>query len=87
MRVATIEADAADVDRDVAVETVELDALECPKCKGRMRLLAMVTERAAIRRFLKGAGEVVDVPERSPSRGPPYWKSTVLRRKAMGDVA
>jgi hypothetical protein len=52
-----------------------------------MRLLAMVTERAAIRRFLKGADEVVDVPERSPSRGPPYWKSTVLRRKAMGDVA
>ena len=24
------------------------------------------------------------VPERSPSREPPYWKSTVLRRKALG---
>jgi hypothetical protein len=72
---------------ELLLRTLGVDALECPKCKGRMRLLAMVTERAAIRRFLKGAGEVVDVPERSPSRGPPYWKSTVLRRKAMGDVA
>lgn len=67
--------------------TFAIDVLECPKCKGRMRLLAMVTERAAVRRFLAKRGELVDVPERSPSRGPPYWKSTVLRRKAMGDVA
>ncbi|XYI02173.1 SRPBCC family protein [Sorangium sp. So ce1128] len=28
-----------------------------------------------------------DVPARSPNRGPPYWKSTVLRRKALGDAA
>ncbi|AUX46329.1 uncharacterized protein SOCE26_078340 [Sorangium cellulosum] len=26
-------------------------------------------------------------PARSPNRGPPYWKSTVLRRKAPGDAA
>jgi hypothetical protein len=23
----------------------------------------------------------------SPNRGPPYWKSTALRRKALGDAA
>ncbi|MEI8255908.1 MAG: transposase [Deltaproteobacteria bacterium] len=72
---------------ELLMRTFGVDVLECPKCKGRMRLLAMVTERAAIRRFLTGVGELVDVPERSPSRGPPYWKSTVLRRKAMGDAA
>ena len=27
-----------------------------------------------------------DVPARSPNRGPPYWKSTVVRRKALGDA-
>jgi hypothetical protein len=52
-----------------------------------MRLRAMVTDRASIRRFLAGLGELVDVPERSPSRGPPSFQSTVLRRKAMGDAA
>ena len=51
----------------------------------RPRLVAMSTERASIRRFLARRGEVVDVPERSPSRGPPYWKSVVMRRKATGD--
>ena len=36
----------------------------------------------------KGAppdGELASVPERSPSRGPPYWNSLVMRRKATGD--
>jgi hypothetical protein len=28
-------------------------------------------------------GEPTDVPGRSPSRGPPYWKSRVLRLKSM----
>ena len=31
-------------------------------------------------------GEATEVPRRSPSRGPPYWKSRVLRRQAHGDV-
>ena len=65
--------------------TFGVDVLECPKCQGRMRLLAMVTERASIRRFLAKRGELASVPERSPSRGPPYWNSLVMRRKATGD--
>ena len=64
-----------------------VDVLECPRCQGRMRLIAMVTERASIRRFLTGVRELASVPERSPSRGPPYWKSVVMRRKATGDAA
>ena len=64
-----------------------VDVLECPRCQGRMRLIAMVTERSSLRRFLTGVGERGDVPERSPSRGPPYWKSVAMRRKATGDAA
>lgn len=32
-------------------------------------------------RYLRAIGEPTDAPERSPARGPPYWKSTVLRRR------
>ena len=71
---------------ELLMRTFGIDVLECPKCKGRMKLIAMVTERSSIRRFLTGVGELVDVPERSPSRGPPYWKSVVMRRKATGDA-
>ncbi|WP_437574847.1 hypothetical protein [Sorangium sp. So ce887] len=64
-----------------------LDVLECTACKGRMKLVAMITEPSIIARFLTALGEPTDVPGRSPNRGPPYWKSTVLRRKALGDAA
>jgi hypothetical protein len=67
--------------------TFSLDVLECPSCKGRMSLVAMVTEQAGITRFLVALGEPTSVPKRSPARGPPYWRSTVLRRKALGYVA
>ena len=36
-------------------------------------------------RYLAKIGEPPCVPARSPNRGPPYWKSTVLRRQAGSD--
>ncbi len=33
--------------------------------------------------YLAAVGEATEVPRRSPNRGPPYWKSRVLRR--LGD--
>ncbi|WP_437911858.1 hypothetical protein WME73_30590 [Sorangium sp. So ce302] len=45
-----------------------------------------MTEPSSIVRFLSALGEPTDVPCRSPDRGPPYWKSTVLRQKALGDA-
>jgi hypothetical protein len=50
-----------------------------------MKLIALVTEPKSIVRYLTKLGEPIDVPARSTSRGPPYWKSTVLRRKAGRD--
>ncbi|HMI86529.1 MAG TPA: hypothetical protein VK550_20690 [Polyangiaceae bacterium] len=52
-----------------------------------MKLLAMVTDSKSIARCLRAIGESTDVPRRSPSRGPAFWKSVVLRRNALGDVA
>jgi hypothetical protein len=65
--------------------TIEVDVLECTSCQGRMKLVAMVTNPASVRRYLAAQGELTEVPGRSPSRGPPYWKSVVLRRKALGN--
>ena len=60
--------------------TFALDVLACPKCEGRMRLLAMVTDDESVRRYLRALGEPTDVPARSPARGPPFWASRALRR-------
>jgi hypothetical protein len=67
--------------------TYGVDALRSPRCAAKMRVLAMITEPSSIARFLTALGEPKDVPARSPNRGPPYCKSTVLRRKALGDAA
>ena len=72
---------------ELLMRTFGLDVLACPRCEGRMRLLAMVTEPRAIARFLRALGEPTDVPPRAPARGPPYWKSQVLRRSAGAEHA
>lgn len=50
-----------------------------------MKLIAVVKNPISIARYLTAVGEPTDVPSRSPDRGPPYWKSRVLRRQALGD--
>jgi hypothetical protein len=50
-----------------------------------MRLIAVIKDPASIARYLAGVGEPTELPARSPSRGPPYWKSRVLRRQSLGD--
>jgi Putative transposase len=62
--------------------TFDIDVLACPKCHGRMKLLAMITDAKTVERYLAKLGEPTQVPGRSPSRSP-YWKSKVLRLKSM----
>jgi len=64
--------------------TFGVDALACPACQGRMRLVALVRNPLSIAWHLARIGEPTELPERSPDRGPPYWVSTILRRKALG---
>jgi len=70
---------------ELLARTFAVDVLACPSCQGRMRLLAMVKEPASIARYLAAVGEPTEVPRCSPGRGPPYWKSRVLRRRVLGD--
>ena len=67
--------------------TLGIDALECPSCQGRMRILALVREPNEVRRFLRAAGEVAEPPHRAPARGPPYWASRALRIRSGADAA
>ncbi len=56
--------------------------VSCPKCAAPMQLRALVTDPRSIRRYLCGIGEPTDLPPRTSARGPPYWQSRVMRRRA-----
>jgi hypothetical protein len=43
-----------------------------------MKLLGLVKNPAIISRTLATLAEAPEVPQRSPGRGPPFWKSRVL---------
>ena len=87
--------DVADVPRrcpyrpwaELLKRTFGFDVLACPRCDGRMRLLAMVTDPKSVARYLRALGEPAEAPARTPARGPPFWQSRVLRRAALGDEA
>jgi Putative transposase/Transposase zinc-binding domain len=51
--------------------TFGLNMEVCPHCSGRMRVVAAITDRASIRRYLDGVGLSSEVPEIKPARPPP----------------
>ena len=67
--------------------TLGIDAFECPRCQGRMRILALVRDPNDVRRFLHSLGEATEAPERAPARGPPFWASRALRIRSAADAA
>jgi hypothetical protein len=52
-------------------QAFETDVLACPKCGGRMILLATITDPAVIGRILTHLGLSLDDGEPSPGRAPP----------------
>jgi hypothetical protein len=54
---------------ELLARTFVVDVLACPKCRGRMRLLALVQDPAIVARFLAAMGETTEV----------------LRRQGFGD--
>ena len=59
-----------------------IDVEKCPRCGGRMKLRALITETSSIKRFLRSLGEPTEAPRPSPARDPPFYKSRVLRRRS-----
>jgi hypothetical protein len=52
---------------DLLQRVFEVDALRCPQCDGRMRILSAITEPDVARRIL----ECLDMPSRAPPLGAP----------------
>lgn len=59
------------IDWATLLARVGIDALKCPRCGGRMRILAAITEPAVIRHILEHLGLPTEPPSLSPPRGPP----------------
>ena len=57
------------------------DVLACPRCGGRLRLIALIEQPAVVRRILDHLGLPNDIPVPCPSRAPP------LEGMALGDDA
>ena len=52
----------------------EADPLECPKCKGSMRVIALIEDPGVIRRILEDLGLwAPQGTQRSPPLGPEAW--------------
>lgn len=58
-----------------------IDVEQCARCGARMRLRALITAAQSIERFLRHIGEPTEPPTLSPARGPPFFKSRVVRRR------
>ena len=50
---------------------LNIDALQCPKCHGRLRFLATITVPATVRRILRSLGLPTQLVVPAPARAPP----------------
>ena len=48
-----------------------LDVLACPRCGGRLRLIALIEEASVIERILRHLGLPTEIPAAHPARAPP----------------
>ena len=51
--------------------TFGFDVLACPRCGGRLRLIALIQEAAVIERILRHLGLPTETLAARPARGPP----------------
>ena len=60
--------------------TFQIDVEKCTQCGAPMKLRAFVISAVGIERLLRHIGQPTEPPPLSPARGPPFFKSRVLRR-------
>ena len=63
--------------------TFGFDVLACPRCGGRLRLIALIEEAAVIERILRHLGVPTEIPAPRPARAPPL--STRIPNEAGWD--
>jgi hypothetical protein len=67
------------------LHTVKYAGVLAPASPWRSRLAPPSSQAAAASDEPDRPAHAAEVPRRSPGRGPPYWKSRVLRLKVLGD--
>ena len=72
---------------ELMARSFKVDVERCPRCEGRMKLVALVQEKESLARFLDRLGEPSEPPVRAPARAPPYYKSAIIRRLTKNDLA
>ncbi len=50
--------------------SMDVDVLQCPKCHGRLRVLAVITEREPVQRILSHLGLPTEPPPLARARDP-----------------
>ncbi len=70
----------------------EVDPLECPKCKGHMRVIALIDDKAVIRKILSHLGLwVAQIAARRgpgpPAPEPPRPAAPILTYHPVPDIA
>jgi len=60
-----------DVFPDLMRRTFGFDVLACPRCGGRLRLIALIEQAAVIERILSHLGLSAQIPAPRPARAPP----------------
>ena len=69
----------------------EADPLECPRCKGPMRIIALIEDPAVVRRILQHLGRwAPEASERGPPAPAPEWPANAviaLTYHAVPDIA
>jgi hypothetical protein len=56
---------------DLMRRTFGIDVLACPRCGGRLRLIALMDNPRVVERILRHLGLPTDRPEPRPARSPP----------------
>jgi hypothetical protein len=58
-----------------------IDVETCPRCGGKMKVIALVRDPQGIARYLRHLGLPTEEPSMAPARAPPFWQSRALRRR------
>ena len=65
--------------------TFGFDVLACPRCGGRLHLIAMIEEASVIQRILRHLGLPTQIPDPRPARAPPLPLDAGARHHVSDD--
>jgi uncharacterized protein with PIN domain len=58
---------------DLLKKTLNVDIEVCPKCGGKMKIIAFVTSHKEVQRYLRGQKLPSETPQFAPARGSPQY--------------